>query len=171
MAVAQPCYPVQVAHGHVQALAEMGVDHILVPNIADAEADESNSCPAHYCPWNQTLPYILRVAPGLERSFEAKLLVPTLHFQLGPAQVKSAMAECMKPLGIGRRASDRAVDAAYAAQREFQGACWISAGARSKCWSSRASRAWCWPAAATTSTTAASIAIFRASYGTATAPT
>jgi len=119
MAVAQPCYPVQVAHGHVQALAEMGVDHILVPNIADAEADENNSCPAHYCPWNQTLPYILRVAPGLEQ-FRSKLLVPTLHFQLGPAQVKSAMAECMKPLGVGRRASDRAVDAAYAAQREFQ---------------------------------------------------
>ena len=40
MAVAQPCYPVQVAHGHVQALAETGVDYILVPNIADAEADD-----------------------------------------------------------------------------------------------------------------------------------
>jgi len=119
MAVAQPCYPVQVAHGHVQALAEMGADYILVPNIADAEADERNSCPAHYCPWNQTLPYILRVAPGLEQ-FQAKFLVPTLHFQLGPAQVKIAMAECMKPLGVGRRASDRAVDAAYTAQRDFQ---------------------------------------------------
>ena len=30
------------------------------------------------------------------------------------------MAECMKPLGVSRRTSDRAVDAAYAAQREFQ---------------------------------------------------
>jgi predicted CoA-substrate-specific enzyme activase len=119
MAVAQPCYPVQVAHGHVRALAEMGADRILVPNIADAEADESSNCPAHYCPWNQTLPYILRAAPGLEQ-FQAKFLVPTLHFQLGPAQVKSALAECMKPLGVPRRASDRAVDAAYAAQREFQ---------------------------------------------------
>ncbi len=40
MAVAQPCYPVQVAHGHVQALAEAGVDYILVPNMADAEAGD-----------------------------------------------------------------------------------------------------------------------------------
>ncbi len=31
LAVAQPCYPVQVAHGHVQALIEAGVDYILVP--------------------------------------------------------------------------------------------------------------------------------------------
>jgi len=118
MAVAQPCYPIQVAHGHVQALAGMGVDYILVPNIADAEAD-STDCPAHYCPWNQTLPYILRVAPGLA-SCAAKFLVPTLHFQLGPAQIKDALAPVMKPLGIARRASDRAVDAAYTAQREFQ---------------------------------------------------
>ncbi|HVN04179.1 MAG TPA: acyl-CoA dehydratase activase [Bryobacteraceae bacterium] len=118
MAVAQPCYPVQVAHGHVHALAQMEVDYILVPNIADAEADDSD-CPAHYCPWNQTLPYILRVAPGLAAA-QARLLVPTLHFQLGPAQVKSGLAQCMRPLGVSRRASDRAVDAAYAAQHEFQ---------------------------------------------------
>ncbi len=117
-AVAQPCYPVQVAHGHVRALAEMGVDYILVPNIADAEADASD-CPAHYCPWNQTLPYIMRAAPALA-DHAAKLLVPTLHFQLGPAQVKSALAACMKPLGVSRRSSDRAADAAYAVQGEFQ---------------------------------------------------
>ena len=118
MAVAQPCYPVQVAHGHAHALAEMDVEYILVPNIADAEGDDSDG-PAHYCPWNQTLPYVLRVAPGLE-THQAKLLIPTLHFQLGPAQVKSGLAACMRPLGVDRRASDHAADAAYAAQREFQ---------------------------------------------------
>ncbi|HLY16359.1 MAG TPA: acyl-CoA dehydratase activase [Bryobacteraceae bacterium] len=118
MAVAQPCYPVQVAHGHVHALAGMGVDYILVPNIADSEADTSD-CPAHYCPWNQTLPYVLRVAPGLA-DCAVKFLIPTLHFQLGPAQIKRALAECMQPLGVARRASDRAVDAAYGAQNQFQ---------------------------------------------------
>src|SRR5664279_3128323 len=44
MAVAQPCYPVQVAHGHVQALAEGGADYILIPNIADAEGGEGETC-------------------------------------------------------------------------------------------------------------------------------
>jgi predicted nucleotide-binding protein (sugar kinase/HSP70/actin superfamily) len=118
MAVAQPCYPVQVAHGHVQALAEAGVDYILIPNIADAEAvDESG--PSHYCPWNQTLPWVLRSAPALA-PHQHKFLIPTLHFQLGPAQVKKALAETMRRIGVTRRASDRAVEAAYAAQREFQ---------------------------------------------------
>ncbi len=39
---------------------------------------------------------------------------------MGPAQVKSGLAEMARRLGAGRRASDRAVDAAYAAQRAFQ---------------------------------------------------
>src|ERR1035437_404611 len=119
MAVAQPCYPVQVAHGHVQALAEGGADYILIPNIADAEAGGGESCPSHYCPWNQTLPWVLRSAPALA-PHQHKFLIPTLHFQLGPAQVKKAMAETMRRIGVTRRASDRAVEAAYAAQREFQ---------------------------------------------------
>jgi predicted nucleotide-binding protein (sugar kinase/HSP70/actin superfamily) len=49
-----------------------------------------------------------------------KFLIPTLHFQLGQEQVKKALAETMARLGVSRRASDRAVAAAYAAQRDFQ---------------------------------------------------
>jgi predicted CoA-substrate-specific enzyme activase len=117
MAVAQPCYPVQVAHGHVQALVEAGADYILLPNMADAEADEDGSA-AHYCPWNQTLPWVLRAAPALEAR-RHQFLIPTLHFQLGPEQVKKALAETMRRLGVTARSSDRAVDAAYSEQRAF----------------------------------------------------
>ncbi|MBZ5581205.1 MAG: acyl-CoA dehydratase activase [Acidobacteriia bacterium] len=110
-------YPVQVAHGHVLALAESGVDYILVPNMVNSEGGDSAA--SHYCPWNQTLPWVLRAAPALEPHIR-KFLIPTLHFQLGPAQVKKGLAEAMQRIGVGRRASDRAVDAAFAAQREFQ---------------------------------------------------
>ena len=118
LAVAQPCYPVQVAHGHVQALVESGVDYILIPNLADAEGGDE-ACAAHYCPWNQTLPWVLRSVPSLE-PHRHKFLTPTLHFQLGPPNVKKALGETMRRIGIARRASDRAADRAYAAQREFQ---------------------------------------------------
>ena len=118
LAVAEPCYPVQVAHGHVQALLDAGVDYILLPNIADAESD-GGSCPSHFCPWNQTLPWVLRSVPALEKH-QHKFLIPTLHFHLGPGQVKKGLAETMRRVGVARRASDAAVDAAYAEQREFQ---------------------------------------------------
>jgi predicted CoA-substrate-specific enzyme activase len=117
MAVAQPCYPVQVAHGHVQSLIEAGVDYVLTPVMADAEAPDG--CSSHYCPWNQTLPWVLKSAPALEAESH-RFLIPTLHFQLGPDQIKKALAETTRRIGVTRRESDRAVDAAYAEQREFQ---------------------------------------------------
>jgi predicted nucleotide-binding protein (sugar kinase/HSP70/actin superfamily) len=117
LAVAQPCYPVQVAHGHVQALLAAGADYVLTPNIVDAEADDS--CSAHYCPWSQTLPWVLRSSARLEPE-QHRFLIPTLHFGLGPDQVKRALAETMKRVGVTRRENDRAVDAAYAEQRGFQ---------------------------------------------------
>ncbi|HEY1218599.1 MAG TPA: acyl-CoA dehydratase activase-related protein, partial [Bryobacteraceae bacterium] len=118
MAVAQPCYPVQVAHGHVQALINQGVDYILLPNLVDADSGE-NSGAAHYCPWSQTLPWVLRAVPALE-PHQHRFLIPTLHFQLGPWQIKKALAETMSRIGVKRRASDRAVDAAFSEQRDFQ---------------------------------------------------
>ena len=60
-------------------------------------------------------------APGW-RSTRDRFLTPTLHFRLGPEQIKKALAETMRRLGVTRRASDRAVDAAYAAQRDVPGA-------------------------------------------------
>ena len=117
MALAQPCYPIQVAHGHVRMLLDAGTDYVLVPNVVNAESDGAGI--AHYCPWNTTLPWVLQSAPQLEADKD-RLLAPTVHFQLGPAQVKSGLAEMARRLGAGRRASDRAVDAAYAAQRAFQ---------------------------------------------------
>jgi len=118
LAVASPCYPVQVAHGHVNALLEAAMDYILIPNMADAEGG-SESVAAHYCPWNQTLPWVLRSAPALEPHHH-KFLIPTLHFQLGAQQVKKTLAETMRRIGVTRRASDRAVEAAYAEQSAFQ---------------------------------------------------
>ncbi len=118
LALAQPCYPVQVAHGHAQMLMELGVDYLFVPNVLNVEAGEESACASHLCPWNQTLPFVLRSAPGLEEH-RAQFLSPTIHFQLGREHVRRALAEMAQRLGVKRRVSDRAVDAAYAAQREF----------------------------------------------------
>ena len=118
-ALAQPCFPIQVAHGHALALIRMHVDYVLAPNVLDAEADGDSGCTAHLCPWNQTLPYVLRAAPLLEEHAH-RFLAPTVHFQLGPRHVKESLAEMACRLGARRRTSDAAVDAAYSAQREFQ---------------------------------------------------
>ncbi len=128
LASAQPCYPVQVAHGHVLSLFELGVDYVLVPNILDSESNEASSCVAHFCPWTQTLPYVLRSAPRLE-SLGSRILAPSLHFQMGVEQIKSALRPMAARLGAKRSVSDRAVDSAFAAQRRFED-CQLEAGRR-----------------------------------------
>ncbi len=119
MAIAQPCFPIQVAHGHARALAELDVDYIFVPNYLNAESNLEYDCTAHLCPWNQTLPFVLKSNPPLEAHWH-KVLAPTLHFQLGRDHIKKTLAGMAQKLGVKRRVSDAAVDAAYATQRDFQ---------------------------------------------------
>jgi predicted nucleotide-binding protein (sugar kinase/HSP70/actin superfamily) len=119
MAIAQPCFPVQVAHGHTRALADLGADYIFIPNQLDAESHDDSNCTSHLCPWNQTLPFVLKSNPPLEEHW-GKILAPTLHFQMGRVHVKKMLAEMAQKLGVKRRVSDAAVDAAYTAQRTFQ---------------------------------------------------
>ena len=54
--VAEPCFPIIVAHGHVAELIERGVDYIWAPNQLSSETSEPND-PAFVCPWGQTLPF------------------------------------------------------------------------------------------------------------------
>ena len=116
-AVAQPCFPVQVAHGHVLDLLDKKVDYLLIPNIVNAESPDE-VVDSHLCPWNQTLPYVVRAAPEIETQ-HAKLLTPTVHFRFGKNHVEKELGAFARTLGFSRKKSDRAVTAAYAAQEAF----------------------------------------------------
>jgi predicted CoA-substrate-specific enzyme activase len=122
LAIAQPCFPVKVAHGHVHDLFTKGVDYVLVPNVVNAEAPpqlDVRGTESHLCPWNQTLPFVLRAVPQLEEERE-RILNPTVHFRYGRKHVEKELAEFFGArLKVSRRASDRAVMAAYAAQGAF----------------------------------------------------
>lgn len=122
LSTAEPCFPVQIAHGHVHALLEetpdhKPVDYVFLPNVMDMEAPASPVA-SSLCPWNQTLPFVVRSAP----EFEARtglFLSPTVYFRLGRDHVKRQLSEYFSRLGVPRKQSDRAVEAAYAAQAEF----------------------------------------------------
>ena len=118
LAIAQPCFPVIVAHGHVQDLLQGGVDYVLVPNTLDYETPD-RSIQSHLCPWNQTLPFVLRAAPKLEEG-AGKLLAPTVHFRLGQEHVRKALEDFARHFGISSGVNKRAVRAAYAAQQSFR---------------------------------------------------
>ena len=91
----QPCYPVQVAHGHVQALLEAG-------RGLRAGAQHGRCRIGRGCVRGALLPVEpdaavgAAVRAGARAARSTRFLIPTLHFQLGPAQVKRALAETMR---------------------------------------------------------------------------
>jgi predicted CoA-substrate-specific enzyme activase len=117
LAIAQPCFPVKVAHGHVQDLLEKCVDYVLLPNTVSMEGPD-DGLESHMCPWNQTLPFVVRAVPQLEAA-AAKFLAPTVHFHLGPKLVEKELADFSRGLGIKPRVNAQAVMAGYAAQGTF----------------------------------------------------
>ena len=117
LTIAQPCFPVKVAHGHVQDLLEKCTDYILLPNTVNAEAPEG-PVDSFLCPWNQTLPFVIRAAPQLEFA-QPKYLSPTVHFRYGRKHVEKQLAEFARTLGVKPRTNADAVRAAYAAQEAF----------------------------------------------------
>ena len=118
LSVAEPCAPVQAAHGHVAMLLEKDPDLIFIPNIIDAEADPGS--PGSYiCPWGQTLPFVIRSMPALEGR-EDLVVSPAVHFREGERFVEKELWRFSKRFGRSRKRSRLAVKAAYAAQRLFQ---------------------------------------------------
>jgi predicted nucleotide-binding protein (sugar kinase/HSP70/actin superfamily) len=115
--VAEPCFPVKVAHGHFADLMGRGVDLILLPNIVDAEAPAWTPA-SHLCPWNQTLPFVLR-SVGRAAEWRDRLLIPTVRFRQDRQAVAQSLRELYKQLGASPRAGARALQRAYEAQDAF----------------------------------------------------
>ncbi len=118
-AVAEPCFPIRVAHGHVAELLAEGADHIFLPNQLNEETDHPE-IESHACPWGQTLPHIIRFAPHFE-GMEDRIFAPTIHFRRGREHVLNTLRTAMKPFGIAPREIDDALKEAYEAQTEFRG--------------------------------------------------
>ncbi|MFC1544801.1 acyl-CoA dehydratase activase [Gemmatimonadota bacterium] len=127
--VSEPCYPIQVAHGHVRWLIDQGVDRLFVPNNISAPGGDPMK-PSFFCPWNQTLPYVVRSAPIISEHAD-RIMMPTLWFNQGTDVVSKSLFDSLKDAGLGRKlatikgAVEKAFEAHYAFARSL-----TDAGAR-----------------------------------------
>ncbi len=118
LTVAEPCYPIRVAHGHVKDLLDKGVEGILIPNMVNAEPTP-DTVESQMCPWAQTLPFVVRSVPRL-LSVRDRILGPTVHFRLGETHVVRELLPLGRALGAGAARTRRAVARGYAAQQAFR---------------------------------------------------
>ena len=126
--VAEPCFPIIVAHGHVADLLAREVDYIFLPSVLNAETRWMHN-ESHCCPWGQTLPYVVRRSPAFAAVHPHRWLSPVLRFRQGRGEVAREFRRLAGTMGIKARTMNRAVAAAYAADDAFGAAC-RSAGAK-----------------------------------------
>jgi predicted CoA-substrate-specific enzyme activase len=118
LSLAQPCFPVKVAHGHVKQLIDRRVDFIFIPNALNYETSQSVS-QSHLCPWNQTLPFVIGAVPEFA-NLNGTLLAPTINFRYGRERVTREMNGVAKRLKRSKSDNERAIRSAYAAQKAFE---------------------------------------------------
>ncbi|MBN1553445.1 MAG: hypothetical protein JXA11_01775 [Phycisphaerae bacterium] len=122
--VAEPCFPIIVAHGHVANLADKGVDYILLPNVLSRETRWMEN-ESHLCPWHQTLPFVVRRAAGVS-SLADKILTPLVPFREGRKVVCNQItryftdSDVAVGLHLEKRKIHHAVAAAFSAQDAFR---------------------------------------------------
>ncbi len=123
--VAEPCFPVIVAHGHVANLVDQGVDYIWLPNMMSAETKFLDN-ESHVCPWGQTLPFVIRQAPPF-KAWAGRILCPTLAPRVSLEDMRKPLVAAASDLGVSRRVANAAFDAAVTEQQAFRDA-YIAAG-------------------------------------------
>ncbi len=116
--VAEPCFPIIAAHGHVAELVERGVDYIWLPNMTTSAAERPPNLSSYLCPWGATLPFVIRQAPRF-RAWRGRILCPTLSLQRGVEVFRDALVGVARDLGISTAIAKRAFAAARAAQQRF----------------------------------------------------
>jgi len=118
--VAETCYPIKVAHGHVAALLERDVDFIFLPGVINAPTPEYGAGERwnFNCPFVQTIPYMVKAAFGADLAPE-RLFSPALHMQRGMRGVFKVLASERSRLRSPSREIRRALRRGYEAQEQF----------------------------------------------------
>jgi len=115
LSIAEPCFPVQIAHGHVHSLLHgteerPAVDLYCCQNVIGHGKRRNPRSLRTLCPWNQTLPLRGASPRRSSRLRRPSFLHHTLYFRAGREHVKRQLAQCFERLGVSRRQSNQAAE-------------------------------------------------------------
>ena len=126
LTVAEPCFPIRAAHGHVKWLFDHGADYVFVPNQVNEET-EFERYNSHACPWGQTLPFVVKTAPVID-AYKERVLDPRVRFRDDIDGLVRDFADTAARLGVDKVRVRAAFQRAAVVQEEFRAAL-LAAGA------------------------------------------
>lgn len=116
--VAEPCFPIQAAHGHLLDLDVEDVDFVFLPNVINEE-DPTDSVASFLCPWGQTMPLVASHTPAFNK-LKDRLISPNIQFRAGFDFVQQQLTKSFRSFNIPIGDIKRAVRLAYKAQKDFR---------------------------------------------------
>ena len=116
--VAEFCFPMKVAHGHVVELLNSGVTHLFLPNVQQLPKLHPGYQESVPCPFVSSLPYTIRAALAPEER-GVTVLAPVVELHESTERTAKRLHEGLKSLGVTRKAVTKALEAAHAVQRVF----------------------------------------------------
>ncbi|NIA07250.1 MAG: CoA activase [Actinobacteria bacterium] len=120
--LSQPCFPVKVAHGHIDKLIEQKVDYLWLPSVVSMPAEDKRQTRNVLCPYVQTIPYQAKVALTPEQR-GVKLLQTPVRFQDGRRLLEKDLSVLCSQLGVTRKQLSQAISDAEKAQKDFEYTC------------------------------------------------
>lgn len=117
-ALAESCFPIKVAQGHIYNLLKKGIDYIFLPAIVNLPKPAFNSEETYTCPYVLALPFMARAAFQFEE-YKTKLLSPLIYFRRGKPHLRKVLTKLGEELGRDRGTIRKAIKKAGKAQEEF----------------------------------------------------
>jgi len=114
--VAESCFPIKMAHGHILDLKEAGVEKIFLPSLINLSPEGEKVERGVACPYVQTLPYLAMAAID-----KLDLIAPSLDFKRGLDYIAREMKAELKGFGTGMSKIKAALRKGSAAQEAFYG--------------------------------------------------
>ncbi|MCL5773895.1 MAG: acyl-CoA dehydratase activase [Firmicutes bacterium] len=116
--VAEPCFPIKVAHGHAADLLERQVDFLFLPAIISAKHTAGGYKTCVTCPYVQSAPDVIGAALDIKGK-NVKFLKPAIFFDRGYSHLKRILTEVGKELGKKASECKKALDKAIEVQDQF----------------------------------------------------
>ncbi|HTR45596.1 MAG TPA: acyl-CoA dehydratase activase [Thermodesulfovibrionales bacterium] len=112
--LADTCFPIKVAHGHIKHFIEKSVDALFIPSFINMASQDEEFAKGFGCPLTQTIPYAARIAhPGV------KILAPVIDLGMGRNSLVAQLRKAFEPFHIRRADILRALAAAEKPQQDF----------------------------------------------------
>ena len=125
--VAETCFPMKVALGHVLDLLDREIDYIFLPSIINMALPDRRMTDSFVCPYVQSFAYTVKSAVDFKAA-GVKTLEPVVYMQLGRKHAIKALTETGRTLGRSKAEVARAVAAAEENLALFQSALFARGG-------------------------------------------